>query len=341
MKAFCPNLVGIDTSSTPMTTFSGNNCIKPDITYYNSPRSDVERADVESAELMIEAKFSEQDDPFKDVPTDKGFLRNSDKAKQTLGQVTSYATAHLAAQFRTHVFSILLFRKSARLMRWDRAGVIVSERIRLDKSMLARFFWRFSNANASDRGHDPTVTPFKFTKTLTKEFLYNRLQFAADLVNVKVEDVNFFEVLLPRENHRYVIGKATYLGVASLASRATRTFKAWCLTTRRPVFLKDTWRILSRSQRPEHEIYEKLATAEVHHIATVLDHSDFKDHRTLTGKYAQESWVRIKDPKPFRTLQHYRLVLQEIGRSLTSFKDFREVLRAMRNALRGKDIRLI
>ena len=99
-----------------------------------------------------------------------------------------------------------------------------------------------------ERGHDPTVTPFKFTKALMKEFLFNQLQFAADLGDVKVENVNFFEVLLPRENNHYVIGKATYLGVASLASRATRSFKAWCLATRIPVFLKDTWRILSLSQ---------------------------------------------------------------------------------------------
>ena len=339
MKDFCPNLVGVNTSNTQMTTFSGKT-IKPDITYYNSPRTAAKRADVEGAELMVEAKFNEQDDPFKEVPTAEGFLSDSDRARQTLGQVTSYATAHLAAQFRTHIFSILLFRKSARIMRWDRAGVIVSERIPLDTPELAQFFWRFSHAEAMGRGHDPTVSPFKFTKDLTKKFLFDQLQFAADLGDVKMDDVNFFEVLLPRENNRYIIGKATYLGLASLASRATRSFKAWCLTTQRPVFLKDTWRILSPSLNPEHQIYEKLTVAKVQHIATVLDHSDFKDHLTLTGSYAQKSWACKINMKPFRTLQHYRLVLQEIGRSLTSFDDFCEVLAAMRDALQGKGIQL-
>ena len=338
MKTFCPHLVGIDTSNTPMTTFSGKT-IKPDIIYYNSSHSSAERADVESAELMVEAKFNQQDDPFREVPLKKeGFLCCTDRTKQTLGQLTSYATAHLAAQFRTHVFSILLFRQTARIMRWDRAGVIVSERISLDTPTLATFFWRFSNANATERGHDPTVTPFIFTKDLTKEFLFNQLQFAADRGNVKIDHVNFFEVLLPRENNRYVIGKATYLGVSSLASRATRSFKAWCLTTHKPVFLKDTWRIVSRSLSPEHEIYKKLAAAKVQHIATVLDHSDFDNHHTLTGEYAQKPWGCKVNLKPFRTLQHYRLVLKEIGRSLTSFTDFREVLAAMRSALQGKDI---
>ena len=127
-----------------MTTFSGMD-IKPDITYYNSSLalSDVERADIESAELMpvVEVKFDEQDDPFEEVPTDEGFLFGGDRTRQTLGQVVSYTAAHFVAQFRTHVFSILLYRESARLMRWDRAGVIVSEHIRLDKSELTQFFF--------------------------------------------------------------------------------------------------------------------------------------------------------------------------------------------------------
>ena len=343
MTAFCPNLVGIDTSSKPMKTCLKD--IKPDITYYNSSRSDAMEYDIGSAELMVEVKISDQSDPFNDPPNDKGLLCDSERARQTLGQVTRYATAHLASQFRTHVFSILLFTKSARLMRWDRAGLIVSEPIALDKPELAQFFWRFNNANAKDRGYDSTVTPFKFTKDFTKEFLFDQLQFAADLTEVKekvkVEDVNFFEVSLPRTNNRYVIGKAIFLGVASLASRATRSYKAWCLTTKKAVFLKDTWRIVSGSQRPEHDIYKKLADAKVQHIATVLDYSDMEGHLTETGKYAEKSWVCKIKLKPFRTLQHYRLVLQEIGRSLTSFKDIREVLAAMRDALQGRNIQLI
>ena len=368
MKIYCPNLEGVNTSKTPMTTFSGN-VIKPDVTYYNISRPD-KRATVESAELMVEAKYDDNDDPFEVHPTDKGLFREGDRPKQTLGQVTNYATAHLAAQFRTHIFSILYFRKAARLMRWDRAGVIVSERIQIDSLDFKTFFWRFNHASFEERGHDPTVTPFKFTKDLTKEFLFKQLQFEADPGKFKLNDINFFKVVLPREDNCYVIGKATYLGVASLASRATRSFKAWCLKDNRPVFLKDTWRILSGSLKPEHEIYGKLAAKQVHYIPTVHDYSDLEDHRTLTGEYQtptgegqtpieegqtpigegqtpagegpkkKHPWVCDTKLRPIRTLQHYRLVLKEIGRSLTSFEDLREVLRAMRCALQGKDFRL-
>ena len=251
---------------------------------------------------MVDAKFEDLEDPFDDSPSDNDFLRHSDRAMQTLGQLMSYSTAHLATQFRTHIFSVLLFRKSARLMRWDRAGLIVSKRIPLETSDLVDFFWRFSEASLKNRGHDPTVTFFEFIKDLTKVFLISQLQLAADLGDVKMEDVNYFQMLLPRQKHCYVIGKATYLGVASLASRATRSFKAWCLTTNRPVFLKDTWHINSAARSPEHEIYGKLANAKVKYIATVHDYSDIDDYLMLTGKQAGESWVCSKKLKPFHTL---------------------------------------
>ena len=45
--------------------------IKPDITYYNSSRSDVMESDIESAELMVEVKMSDQNDPFNNPPNDK------------------------------------------------------------------------------------------------------------------------------------------------------------------------------------------------------------------------------------------------------------------------------
>ena len=44
--------------------------------------------------------------------------------------------------------------------------------------------------------------------------------------DLKVNDVRFFKVFLPRQNNFYVVGTPTYQGISSLASRATRIFKA-------------------------------------------------------------------------------------------------------------------
>ena len=106
MTTFCPSLEGVNTSAKSMITFSGN-IIKPD-TYHNRSEGSA-GSDVEKAELVVEAKFEDLDDPFDDSPSDNDFLRCSDRAMQTLGQLTSYATAHLAAQFCTHVFPFSFF----------------------------------------------------------------------------------------------------------------------------------------------------------------------------------------------------------------------------------------
>ena len=117
---------------------------------------------------MVKAKFNQDDDPFKEVPTPKCFMRGSERARQTLGQVVSYATAHLD-QFRTHVFFILLFHDSARLMRWEHIGFIVRGSASVCPTF-KQFFLRFNHADVMERGHDPAVTPFKFTKNWRRNF---------------------------------------------------------------------------------------------------------------------------------------------------------------------------
>ena len=78
MAVFCPDLQGIDTSNTEMKIFSGKT-IKLDITYYNSSCSDSEKSGVESAELMVEAKISQEDDLFKVSDTSYATMTGPDK----------------------------------------------------------------------------------------------------------------------------------------------------------------------------------------------------------------------------------------------------------------------
>ena len=85
---------------------------------------------------------------------------------------------------------------------------------------LTQFFWGFNHADAIGRGHDPTVPPFKFTKDLTKKFL-----FWADSGDLKVKNVNFFKCCC----HGGTNPTGTYRTLSLLKSRATRTFKAGVL----------------------------------------------------------------------------------------------------------------
>ncbi|KAF8503151.1 kinase-like domain-containing protein, partial [Hysterangium stoloniferum] len=110
--------------------------------------------------------------------------------------------------------------------------------------------------------------------------------------------------------------------------RSTRVFKAYCIETGKLVLLKDTWRIVSATQSPEHMIYEQLKKHGVRNICTCKEGCDVLQQCTKT----QDSSM-VKRPSPFRRLQHYRLVLNEIGRSLSDFRDTKEMVTAVRDAI--------
>ncbi|KAF8500707.1 hypothetical protein BU17DRAFT_102383 [Hysterangium stoloniferum] len=97
LAKFCPNLELVDAHSTPAVDFGGKQ-VKPDIQIYspNSKRSGL--SDMTQTEMVVEFKLDIEDDAFND---NGPFEHSSSKtAPDTLGQITLYATAHQAAQFR-------------------------------------------------------------------------------------------------------------------------------------------------------------------------------------------------------------------------------------------------
>ena len=153
---------------------------------------------IEEAEILHECKFVSSDDPF----GNKGlnFERGTSAAHDTLGQITLYATAQMAAQFRTHVFSLFILPKYARLLRWDRAGLVVTERIPITKSesALAEFYWRYGHATAAVRGHDVTVE--RVLDPVEAKVFREKLKFDRKdrLLRLKLGD------------NGYIVGKPTY-----------------------------------------------------------------------------------------------------------------------------------
>jgi hypothetical protein len=75
------------------------------------------------------------------------------------GQITAYATLILGAQYRTHIFLILILREYSRIIRWDRGGAIVTAPIYHDEGHILDFLIRFKDASPQDRGRDVTVEP--------------------------------------------------------------------------------------------------------------------------------------------------------------------------------------
>ena len=280
---------------------------------------------------MGEIKYSPGDDPFDD--DSPGFERDTTQSRDTLGQICTYATAHAAAQFRTHVFSFLLFPKYARLLKWDRAGVVVTEKISLreNPSVLAEFFWRFQNMSRAQRGHDDTIREISVANVL------QAVPGALSLLEVSSE-ARFHLISFP-EGRNFIISTPVYMGTGSPTGRSTRTFKALCMDTKKIFFLKDTWRVIGLVLFPEHEIYGKLAEARVPHVATLEAFHDIDGHMTHTHEFERETWVKFDGPSHFRNFRHYRIVLQEFARPIYLFRNVRELVQAFRDALEGKSSR--
>ena len=72
--------------------------------------------------LVAKFKYFSLDDSFDDN-LNALLLLNWAQARYSLGRICTYATAHLIAQFRTHLFSILVFLPYAHLLIWNRTGV--------------------------------------------------------------------------------------------------------------------------------------------------------------------------------------------------------------------------
>ena len=149
--------------------------------------------DIQKSQMMVKFKVREWDDPFDDNPKNS-FKRTGKAVDETFGQITHYATAHAAAQYRTHAFSALVFPKYMRLLRWDRNGFVVTERLSWDSEALYLFFKRFNHATPEARGVGTTVntnpTLSHKSKTAIKDAL--RRQAGDKLISLDIKDNTYF-----------------------------------------------------------------------------------------------------------------------------------------------------
>jgi len=105
---FAPSLEFVNSSThmdrSGQTDFSFE--IKPDVCAYTKGDQRLGPTDVARAELIIEFKWHEADDPFCDPYVPPGaehttIFRDGKTCTDTLGQITSYAAAQLGSQFHT------------------------------------------------------------------------------------------------------------------------------------------------------------------------------------------------------------------------------------------------
>ena len=349
-QKFAPDLKFVNSSSSvdsnPRSDFSFKT--KPDISVYRNSDSKITTdsaskgpTDSASVEIFIEFKWDPGDDPFGDMHEVKrvidgktvsvqSFLHETKAADDTLGQITSYAAAQLGSQFRTHIYSVLIGKNMARILRWDRTGTIVTEPIRYNASShLVEFFRRYSRASPAMRGMDQSVSD----PTPTEAAAARRLLELDDTVPlVKLE--------IPRAGRAsdYFVTSTPRATPYTPPGRATRVFHAYDITRERKVLLKDSWRVDLPDIQAEGKTYDTLMKASVRNIPRCLASGDIttdKYHATITKDYTTAPWACYTGAH-FVPHQHYRLVLDVIGRTLIKFESSYEMVTAVCDALIGE-----
>ena len=262
------------------------------------------RSSLSYSELFVDVNPCDHGNPFKDPPsnlhspeeikmhefidigkTDRRTSSENDDivqkmdAKTVLGRNVAFASELFARQQRLFCFSIFVIGSTARLLRWDRSGVVVSRSFdyKSHPESLRDFLRRFDAATAEQRGYDPSVTRASlyeeemFAKRIREEVAF---QLGLDEVtkNAELDEamsehysrgrVMRMEVYNERLNkyEPFLICKPVQ-SPTSMAGRATRGYwgvKVDEVGAHKVFFIKDNWRPTDKALRREEDAYEEL-----------------------------------------------------------------------------------
>ena len=295
-----------------------------------------------------------QADVVKAENKQQSLLKMTDASIKRRGQQIGYASQILALQHRSHLFSISVIGHLSRLIRWDHAGVCVSECFdyRDAKSnWIGEFLFRYAHATPEERGFDPHVQRAtddeleelanavdnhlaKFDYPVHRRLDLQRTcdsSYPAYKISVKDKE--------SKEEDEYIICRP-FFEVPSLCSRATRGYLAVSMTKKVLVFLKDTWHVDVDGMLSEAEAYAILREYKeiLPFLPVVLASadglmSDDQPQYTKMQEFVEGSqwehhtqWLR----KPVR-----HRVVQELALPLRMVRNDKQLLEAIRNVLIG------
>ncbi|CAL1717242.1 unnamed protein product [Somion occarium] len=356
----CPGFTFCDTADKmdPNSTSK----FRPDVGLYEGERPSPTLV-FAALELFIEWKLEEVADgynkKFKDTTV---YIENgaSVKAKATRGQLYSYASLLMSHQHRLFGFAVGVYGSIARLYRFDRSSVVVSEPIYyLENPLhLVEFFWRFARLSPTERGYDPSVSLASSEECV----LFDRAV-AAYLRRVKEENLRTLPGLEKMTDGDYMTSKVqvnnrdgatsyyiirkplTPPVIPTPCGRATRGYVAirvpdtatgWDGLQVDLEFLKDSWRVDGYDS--EADIYAELRNGHVSHLPTISCAGDVIVDGNVQ-RTTNQDLLEDQDARPWRrptgvirTHIHHRVV-QGLLYPLSTVKSARELIRASQDAL--------
>ncbi|KZT18033.1 hypothetical protein NEOLEDRAFT_1143908, partial [Neolentinus lepideus HHB14362 ss-1] len=230
-------------------------------------------------------------------PTPYSLERYTDKAIQARGQLVDYANFQWEYQHRAFLFQVIIFKNYARLLRYDRSGVIVSARFKYQETpYLAQFLSRFSAMSGDQRGKDPTVSIATSEEiALAKSILPQEcIDDTRPMLKMTINDESGTKAV--------IVSKHKFRSHAT-TGRATRCHVAADIQTGKAVFLKDSWRYLVAGMDQEGVISLLLHDRKVENTRMLVRHG------------------------------HYRIVLDVIGKTLMEAPSSRAIVKIMYDAL--------
>ncbi|OCH85839.1 hypothetical protein OBBRIDRAFT_281591 [Obba rivulosa] len=343
--------------------------------------NDTYETDFARTEFFMDIQQNEDGDFFQDPPVGTSrrhaaFIRSvEDDERQealyrSLARNIAFADQTFLEQYRVGYFSISVCGLSARLLRWDRAGVVVTEAFNLKKQpgVLCEFLWRFAHASNPERGYDCTVQdiyPFeeKLFRDAIKRHVKLQLFISHDkpveravlkhykpgaLVALMVVDADESKPGMCRV-HRWIVSK-TVITPPSLWSRGTTGY--WAVNNEGTVgFLKDTWRFISRTMSKEGDVLKELHSAGVRNIPEVLHYGDLPEaihscdtngfqsirkpsayQTTMSHAFRDAEWVCRRGINSYAQV-HHRMVSKTVGYALKKFTGSVELFKGIFGAL--------
>ncbi|KAI0801496.1 hypothetical protein C8Q74DRAFT_1242404 [Fomes fomentarius] len=330
------------------------NVLRPDLGIYPRtertsllPRQSDARVIWASAEVLVEVKHDLKHAPFSSRYTPRSsFLPSGRERCLSRGQLVEYAAEVFARQHRDALFVILFLRDCARLVRFDRAGALVSEEFDYvaRPEILGSFLYRLSKMSMEDRGHDPTAVRASEDEEVVFRTLHERYPeesaVGRGLRNAATEGWPVYKLSIdapfspnespvrrdsPSARHQFLVGKPVST-TSSLVGKGNKGFVAYNLTTEQVVYIKDTWR-LDRATRSEYETYLRLRENVIGelYIPTLLGGGDV---RSSNGVPQRTSFCGTNHSRV-----HARLVFKEICRPLDTFTNSFELVKVVTWAL--------
>ncbi|KAJ8523315.1 hypothetical protein ONZ45_g145 [Pleurotus djamor] len=368
-RKVAPGFELIDTSSSHDPNSHPDSRVKPGGNLYRtSATAGCHRNQMDKVCLLCEFKFGESNDIFVVREVDEESLDNDDEdddgdgddevsseaaaaadlRERNKAQIVACLVEMAARQHRTHIFMLFVFHPYARLIRWDRSGIIITEKFSYVDNCLfmVDFFWCFSQVSEAQRGCDMTVTlASKEEATHTRKYL-----FAWAPLDGVCRDI--YKISVPSEGSetRCFLAWNALAEPSSLFGRGTKGWPALEVKSglngpelsTKPVFVKEQWR--GKSVAKEVDKLKLLNKAGVDFVPTLvcggnLD-GDFQttwlhDHSEASWRVASKNSKNNKKAAKMEMRIHVRLVTAEVGSSLDCFVDSRQMLSAVYDAFKG------